>query len=86
MLEGCRFVLAFVEHTPGTDELGHLVTTEAAVLSAIDYKRTFAKTYTSKDEEEEATSHCHSRSAQRVLKALLANGGSSVLASSYDTG
>ena len=49
--------------------------TEAAILSAIDYKRTFAKTYASGDHENEARSQCHTRSAQRVLKALLANGG-----------
>lgn len=48
---------------------------EAAVLSAIDYKITFAKRYNSEDEGSEATSQCHSRSAKRVLKALLANGG-----------
>jgi hypothetical protein len=48
---------------------------QAAVLSVIDYKRTFAKNYLSKEDEVEATSQCHTRSARRVLKALLANGG-----------
>ncbi|TFY83696.1 hypothetical protein EWM64_g309 [Hericium alpestre] len=48
---------------------------EAAVLGAIDYKRTFAQTYASEKEQLEAYSQCHSRSARRVLKALLANGG-----------
>lgn len=48
---------------------------EAAVLSAIDYKLTFAKSYNSEEENQEATSHCHSRGAKRVLRALLANGG-----------
>lgn len=47
----------------------------AAVTSAIDYKLTFAKTYNSAAESEEATSECHKRSAKRVLKGLLANGG-----------
>lgn len=44
-------------------------------MGAIDYKVTFAKTYPSPDATDEATSECHKRSAQRVLKALLANGG-----------
>ncbi|KAI0737629.1 ABC1-domain-containing protein [Daedaleopsis nitida] len=48
---------------------------EAAVLGAIDYKLTFAKTYESEEERSEAYSECHTRSAQRVLTALLANGG-----------
>ncbi|KAF8482583.1 ABC1-domain-containing protein [Russula ochroleuca] len=47
----------------------------AAVLGAIDYKRTFAGTYASDDERLEAYSQCHLRSAKRVLRALLANGG-----------
>jgi aarF domain-containing kinase len=49
----------------------------AAVLGAIDYKKTFARTYESDDERMEAYSQCHTRSAKRVLKALLANGGAS---------
>ncbi|KAH9839449.1 ABC1-domain-containing protein [Rhodofomes roseus] len=48
---------------------------EAAILSAIDYKITFAKSHASDDTKREATSQCHKRSAERVLKALLANGG-----------
>lgn len=47
----------------------------AAILSAVDYKLTMAKSYKSVDEEGEAYSGCHTRSAQRVLQALLANGG-----------
>ncbi|TCD71221.1 hypothetical protein EIP91_011699 [Steccherinum ochraceum] len=48
---------------------------EAAVLGAIDYKKTLGKTYATDDEHNEALSQCHRRSAERVLKALLANGG-----------
>lgn len=47
----------------------------AAVLGAIDYKATFAKAYESEDVRLQAYSECHTRSAKRVLKALLANGG-----------
>ncbi|KAJ7218037.1 ABC1 family-domain-containing protein [Mycena pura] len=47
----------------------------AASLGVLDYKTTFTKSYTSEDERFRAISECHSRSAQRVLKALLANGG-----------
>ncbi|KAI9449412.1 ABC1-domain-containing protein [Lactarius psammicola] len=47
----------------------------AAILGAVDYKRTFARTYASDDERLEAYSQCHLRSANRVLRALLANGG-----------
>jgi aarF domain-containing kinase len=50
-------------------------TTGSAVLGAIDYKRTFAGKYDSEYEELEAFSQCHTRSAQRVMRALLANGG-----------
>ena len=50
-------------------------TIEAAVFGAIDYKRTFARTYASDEERVEAYSQCHLRSAKRVLRALLANGG-----------
>lgn len=49
------------------------------MLGAIDYKRTFAKTYADEKEQLEAYSKCHKRSAERVLKALLANGGTSAL-------
>jgi len=50
----------------------------AAVLGAIDYKRTFAANYESDEDRLEAYSNCHTRSARRVLKALLANGGMSL--------
>lgn len=49
------------------------------MLGVIDYKWTFAKNYPSAEASEEATSRCHERSARRVLKALLANGGTLVL-------
>ncbi|KAJ8587450.1 ABC1-domain-containing protein [Rhizopogon salebrosus TDB-379] len=48
---------------------------EAAISGAIDYKRTFSRTYTSEEDRLDAVSQCHVRSAQKVLKALLANGG-----------
>ncbi|KAJ3553707.1 hypothetical protein NM688_g3469 [Phlebia brevispora] len=48
---------------------------KAAVESAIDYKLTFREKYDSQEDRNEATSQCHTRSAKRVLKALLANGG-----------
>ncbi|TDL26259.1 ABC1-domain-containing protein [Rickenella mellea] len=48
---------------------------EAVILGAIDYKKTFAKTYHQEQDRQEAYSNCHTRSAKRVLKALLANGG-----------
>jgi aarF domain-containing kinase len=57
----------------------HACIIAAAVLGAIDYKRTFARTYTSEEERFEAYSQCHLRSAKRVLRALLANGGKSVI-------
>lgn len=44
-------------------------------MGAIDYKRTFALTYASEQEKSQAYSQCHTRSARRVLQALLANGG-----------
>ncbi|KAG6844706.1 hypothetical protein H0H87_004582 [Tephrocybe sp. NHM501043] len=47
----------------------------AAALGAIDYKATFARTYPTDDAYARALSECHARSAQRVLRALLANGG-----------
>lgn len=47
----------------------------AAVLGAIDYKRTFAGRYRSEEMRLQAYSECHTRSARRVLRALLANGG-----------
>ena len=48
----------------------------AAVLSAIDYKITMLKCYGTENTEHDLYSECHTRSAKRVLKALLANGGS----------
>ncbi|GLB37038.1 putative ABC1-domain-containing protein [Lyophyllum shimeji] len=47
----------------------------AAVLGAIDYKATFAQHSESDPDYQQALSECHKRSAQRVLQALLANGG-----------
>ncbi|KAN0091092.1 ABC1 family domain containing protein [Tylopilus felleus] len=47
----------------------------AAIAGAIDYKYTFAHSYASQEEMQHAYSECHMRSAKRVLKALLANGG-----------
>ncbi|KAL5528446.1 hypothetical protein ACEPAF_7582 [Sanghuangporus sanghuang] len=47
----------------------------AVVLGAIDYKWTFAKSYDSREKQAQAYSDCHTRSATRVLSALLANGG-----------
>ncbi len=49
--------------------------TGAAILGAIDYKLTFARKYDTDDQCAKAISQCHTRSAERVLKALLANGG-----------
>ncbi|KAJ7924842.1 ABC1 family-domain-containing protein [Mycena leptocephala] len=50
---------------------------EAACLGVIDYKTTFAQLSKnpSEDDRFRAISECHTRSAHRVLKALLANGG-----------
>ncbi|KAG1742820.1 ABC1 family-domain-containing protein [Suillus lakei] len=47
----------------------------AAISGAIDYKRTFARTYASEEDRLDAVSQCHVRSATKVLNALLANGG-----------
>lgn len=47
----------------------------AAISSAVDYKVMMSRSYLSEDAEEQAWSECHTRSAKRVLKALLANGG-----------
>lgn len=58
---------------------------EAAVLGAIDYKKTLGKTYATKDEHAKALSQCHRRSAERVLKALLANGGAFLYLESHFT-
>jgi hypothetical protein len=48
---------------------------EAVVPSAIDYKRTLSKDYASEPVRQAAMSECHTRSAKRVLQAMLANGG-----------
>ena len=58
--------------------MAYICTSEAAVLGAIDYKMAFAKTYESEEARMNAYSECHTRSAQRLLKALLANGGMSL--------
>jgi hypothetical protein len=47
----------------------------ATFQGAWDYHNTFKKTYSTKEDQLEAYSQCHTRSAQRVLRALLANGG-----------
>jgi aarF domain-containing kinase len=47
----------------------------ATFQGAWDYHNTFKKAYSTKEEQLEAYSQCHTRSAKRVLKALLANGG-----------
>lgn len=47
----------------------------AAALCALDYKSTFSKTFSSEDERLQAYSACHTRSAEKILSALLANGG-----------
>ena len=48
---------------------------EAVVPSAIDYKRTLWKEYDSETSRQVALSECHTRGANRVLRAMLANGG-----------
>ncbi|EFI28146.1 atypical/ABC1/ABC1-B protein kinase [Coprinopsis cinerea okayama7 len=48
---------------------------DAAIRGAIDYKVMMSKSYGSDEEVNRAWSECHTRSAKRVLKALLANGG-----------
>ena len=48
---------------------------EAVVPSAIDYKRTLWRDYDSETSRHAALSECHVRSANRVLRAMLANGG-----------
>ncbi|KIY50358.1 ABC1-domain-containing protein [Fistulina hepatica ATCC 64428] len=48
---------------------------QAAVLGIVDYKWTFSRTYESDEQRKKEYSKCHSRSAHRLLKALLANGG-----------
>ncbi|KAJ7462338.1 ABC1 family-domain-containing protein, partial [Mycena galericulata] len=46
-----------------------------AGLCVIEYKTTLAKQYASENDRLRAVSDCHTRSANHVLKALLANGG-----------
>lgn len=53
----------------------HNNTSEAAIACALDYKKTLSANYASDEEQKHAQSACHTRSAQRVLRALLANGG-----------
>ena len=65
----------FVIRSLGTD-VPVVVYAGAAILSAIDYKITMLKIYGTANTEHDAYSECHTRSAKRVLKALLANGGS----------
>jgi len=48
---------------------------QAAIVGAVDYKQTFARAYASEEQRYQAYSECHTRSAKRVLEALLANGG-----------
>lgn len=48
---------------------------DAAILGAIDYKLTFAKKHATEEQMLQANSACHTRSAERLLRALLANGG-----------
>lgn len=66
----------FVIRSLGTDAVVHA---GAAILSAIDYKMTMLKSYETANMEHDAYSECHTRSARRVLQALLANGGSSLV-------
>ncbi|CDZ97250.1 Predicted unusual protein kinase [Phaffia rhodozyma] len=47
----------------------------AVVLDAMDYKRTFASSFDTDDEKQEAYKGCHLRSAKRMLAALEALGG-----------
>jgi len=51
----------------------------AAIFSGFDYKATMVRTYDSVEHEAKAYSECHTRSAKRVLKALLANGGQALI-------
>lgn len=60
------------------DTLSETPTPGAAIVGAIDYKKTFAQRYETEDERFGAYSECHTRSAKRVLKALLANGGTTI--------
>lgn len=53
----------------------------AVVYDAVLYKQTFNASYGSEDEKAAAYSKCHKKSAERVLEALQANGGGSVISS-----
>ena len=68
----------FLKATIETDAVVHW-DVGAAILSAIDYKMTMLKSYETANDEHHAYSECHTRSAKRVLKALLANGGSELV-------
>jgi aarF domain-containing kinase len=57
----------------------------AAAKDAADYKWTFSRTYATDEERLDAHSRCHRRSAERVLHALLANGGTRTLLPSSHT-
>ena len=65
----------FVIRSLGTD-VYVVIYAGAAILSAIDYKITMLKIYGTASTDHDIYSECHARSAKRVLKALLANGGS----------
>ncbi|KAF9227405.1 ABC1-domain-containing protein [Gyrodon lividus] len=79
LLLGCAGYVAYEKRQPFRHAVLAVVrcsrVAQAAITGAIDYKRTFAHTHVSEDERLEAYSQCHTRSAKRVLKALLANGG-----------
>lgn len=47
----------------------------AATLAVLDYRKTYSAIYDSEEQKLEAISACHTRAANHVLKALLANGG-----------
>ena len=49
--------------------------TRAAFWCAVDYKQTIGVEYATPEDKALSYSECHTRSAKRVLKALLANGG-----------
>lgn len=48
---------------------------DAFVKNSFDYKKVMTHSYESEEERKEALSECHRRCADRVLKALLQNGG-----------
>lgn len=71
MFASCWLVPPLVPH----ERNGLILSLGAAIASAVDYKLVMLKDYESPAEEVGAFSACHTRSARRVLKALLANGG-----------